>query len=227
MIAYATDEDVAIRAPADFVALCPSDQVLAAGTDGLFLPSDPWTLRSPAVDFAATGLVPGQVVRLVGTGGGGSLGELYAVGTVGPGGLMLRRIGQGPGVGRPPCSVAGLASVEFMVRTLDPQIARASNDLNLRFGIDEAMGGRSSCDLRNPRALVDATVLTVLARRYLDQARRFTGNSDEPEDWYGVKARAMKAELDDLLDRLVLRWNSLSDASQSAPSTRFSTRLSR
>ncbi len=87
--------------------------------------------------------------------------------------------------------------------------------------------GRRSCDLRDPRALVDATVLTVLSRQYLDQARRFAGNSDEPEDWYGVKARATKAELDDLLDRLVLRWNSLTDASQSAPSTRFSTRLSR
>ncbi len=76
MIAYATDEDVAIRAPADFAALCPKDQVLAAGTDGLFLPSDPWTLRSPSVDFAASGLMPGQVIRLAGPAAGGLMASL-------------------------------------------------------------------------------------------------------------------------------------------------------
>ena len=60
MIAYATDEDLAIRAPADFLALCPKDQVVAAGADGLFLPDDPWTLRSPSVNFAGAGASPGR-----------------------------------------------------------------------------------------------------------------------------------------------------------------------
>lgn len=75
--------------------------------------------------------------------------------------------------------------------------------------------------------MTDATVLTVLSRQYLDQARRFAGNADEPEDWYGVKARATKGELDDLLGRLVIRWNSATDPSQAAATTRFSTRISR
>jgi len=227
MIVYATDEDIAIRAPADYLALCPSDQLLASGTDGLFLASDLWTLRSPSVDFAGSGVLPGQVIRLGGAAVAGAHGELYVIAVIGSGGLTLRRVGQAPGVGRPPAPLSGLSGVEFVVRTLAPQIDRASYDLNHRFGIDEAVTGRRSADLRDPRSLTDATVLTVLSRRYFDQARRFAGNADGPEDWYGVKARATKIELDDLLDRLVLRWNSLTDPSRSSPTTRFSTRLSR
>ena len=227
MTTYATDEEVAIRAPADFLALCPKDQTLTFGTDGVFLASDPWTLRSPSVNFAATGLLPGQVVRLSEQSEFGPDGEFFAVDVVGPGGLTVRRKGQCSGVGRPPSPASGLSGVEFVVRTLSPQIDRASYDLNLRFGIDEMIAGRRSSDLWDCRELVDATVLTVLTRQYLDRSRRFSGNSDEPADWYGVKARVTKAELDDLLDRLVLRWNSSTDLAQTAPTTRFSTRLSR
>ena len=226
MMTYVTDEDVALRAPADFLALCPKDQVVAAGTDGLFLPSDPWTLRSPSVDFAGAGLAPGQVARLAGPPAFGPQGELFAVAAVGPGGLSLRRLGQAPGVGRSPALAAEVLGVEFVVRTLAPQLGRACADLNLRFGIDEAAPGRRPCDLRAPRALADAAVLAVLAQRYLDQARRFSGAADEPEDWYGVKSRALRAELDDLLDRLVVRWGA-ADPGRTAPSIRFSTRLSR
>ena len=223
MIAYATDEDLAIRAPADFLALCPKDQVVAAGSDGLFLPDDPWTLRSPSVNFAVVGASPGQVVRLTGQ-AFGTQGELYAVDLVGPGGLTLRQKGQEPGVGRPPSLGSG---IEFVIRTLVPQIRRAVEDLHLRFGIDEAVPGRRSVDLRDCRVLRDATVLTVLARRYLDQTRQFAGRTDEPDDWYGVKARLIKAELAELLDRLVLRWVGTSDGDQASPTSRFRTRLSR
>ena len=223
MIAYATDEDLAIRAPADFLALCPKDQVVAAGSDGLFLPDDPWTLRSPSINFAEVGASPGQVVRLTGK-VFGSQGELYAVDSVGSGGLTLRQKGQESGAGRPP-SVG--SSIEFMIRTLIPQIHRATEDLNFRFGIDETVVGRRSVDLRDRRGLLDATVLTVLARQYLDQARQFSGRTDEPEDWYGIKARLIKAELAELLDRMVLRWVGSVETEHASPTTRFGTRLSR
>src|SRR5947199_54246 len=49
---YATDEDIVLRASADFALLCPRDQKLASGTDGTFMPDDRWTLHSTAVDFA-------------------------------------------------------------------------------------------------------------------------------------------------------------------------------
>ena len=96
-----------------------------------------------------------------------------------------------------------------------------------RFGIDEAVVGRRLCDLRDSRGLRDATVLTVLSRRYLDQARLFSGNSDVPEDWYGTKARLIKAELDELLDRLALQWTEATESGRATPFTRFATRLSR
>lgn len=152
MIVYATDEDLAIRAPADFLAICPRDQVLVAGLDGLFLTTDPWTLRSPSVDFAGAGLTPGQIIRLAGSSLFSAQGELYAIVSAGPGGLTLRRKGQCSGVGRPPSFTANVMGIEFEVRTFGPQIDRACSDLNLRFGIDEAIPGRTSCDLRDPES---------------------------------------------------------------------------
>ena len=226
MIRYATDEDVAIRAPADFLALCPRDQAVAGGSDGLFLAGDPWTLRSPSVDFAAAGVGPGQVVRLAGT-GFGPQGECFAVDRVGPGGLTVRRKGQGPGQGRPPSAGSALSGVESAARTLAPQLDRACLDLDHRLGIDADVPGRRPADLRDPRSLAEAAVLLVLSRQYLDLARRFGGSADEPEDWYGAKARATRAELDDVLDRLVLRWNAPAGPDPAAPRSRFGVRLSR
>lgn len=226
-LSYANDEDVALRAPADFGVLCPKDQVVARGSDGLFLVSDPWTLRSPSVNFAEAGLAPGQMVRLAGLPAFGPSGDFFAVASVGPGGLTLRRQGQRSGVGSPPSPPAGASGVEFVVRTLAPQIERACRDLNRRFGIDEAIGGRRPDDLLDRRDLADAAVLAVLAQQYLDQARRFDKTPDEPADPYGAKAKAARTEFDDLLGRLVVRWQGANDGRALTPTTRFSTRISR
>lgn len=228
MIPYANDEDVALRAPADFGVLCPKDQVVVQGRDGLLLTADPWTLRSPSVNFAEAGLVAGQMIRLVGLPAFGPAGDFFAVDAAGPGGLTLRRQGQRSGAGAPPSPPDGAAGVEFAIRTLAPQIEQACRDLNRRFGIAEAIGGRRPEDLLDPRDLTDAAVLAVLARQYLDQARRFGGTADEPVDPYGVKAKAARAELDDLLDRLVVRWRGTGGPGNvAAPATRFGTRISR
>lgn len=228
MITYATDEDLAIRAPADWLALCPKDQVVVAGTDGLFLVTDRWTLRSPTVNFADAGLLAGQMVRLGGQSASSLQGDFYVVASVGPSGLALRQKGQAPGVGRPPAVATG---IEFTVRTLIPQLNRAAEDLRSRFGIDEAVLGRRACDLQESRGLRDATVLMVLARQYLDQARLFAqksdGNSEVPSDWYGTKARLIKAELDELLDRLALQGTEATDSGRTTSCARFATRLSR
>ncbi len=228
MIVLATDEDVALRASADFAALCPKDQVLASGTDGAFAAGAPWTLTSASVNFAATGLAPGSMIRLVRPSSAfGANGDLFAIAGVGPAGLALRRKGQAAGVGQPPAPPAGLTGVEFAVRTLGPQIGRASEDIDRRFGVDDHIVGRRAVDLLDPRQLREAVVLTVLSRQYLDQARSFSGPADAPDDWYSAKARSAKAELDDLLDRLALHWNSTGVAARTASTTRFSTRLSR
>lgn len=232
MISFATDEDIALRASTDFAALCPRDQVLAIGTDGIFVAPDVWTLISPSVDFAAFGLTPGLLARLTRpTTAFGPNGELFAIQAVAPGSITLRRKGQAAGVGQPPSPPGGLTNVEFAVRTLGPQIALASYDLERRFGIDDAIAGRRSVDLHDPQQLREAVVLTVLYKQYLDQSRQFAGRiadqSETPGDVYAAKARIAKAELDEVLDRLALRWNEMDVVNRANATTRFSTRLSR
>ncbi len=232
MIVYATDEDIALRASADFSALCPRDQVLASGSDGIFTASDPWTLTSTSVDFAAFGLMPGQVARLTKPSTAfGPNGELFAIQAVATGAITLRRKGQSAGVGQPPALPSGLSNVEFVVRSLGPQIQLASYDLDRRFGIDDAIAGRRSVDLYDPRQLREAVVLTVLYKQYLDQSRQFAGKiadqSETPGDVYSAKARIAKSELDEVLDRLALKWNEADVAARSIATTRFSTRISR
>jgi hypothetical protein len=228
MTVFASDEDIALRASADFSALCPRDQVLASGSDGVFNPSDPWTLTSTSVDFAAQGLGPGQLARLTKPSSAfGANGEIFAIQAVATGAITLRRKGQAAGVGQPPSPQGGLSNVEYAVRTLGPQIWLASYDLDCRFGIDDAVAGRRAVDLYDPRQLREAVVLTVLYKQYLDQSRQFSGASDAPDDVYAAKSRIAKAELDEVLDRLALKWNEAGVASRATATTRFSTRISR
>jgi hypothetical protein len=220
--AYANDEDIALRASADFAILCPKDQCLAYGTDGAF--SDPWTLTSQSVDFRANGLAPGLIVRLTQP---VSLykppGEAFAVVSVAPNTVVLRRKGQAAGVGQP-AGLAQSSGVEFTAATLGPQIVRASYDLNRRYGIDDLIAGRRPCDLFDPQEVREATVLTVLYRQYLEMSR----GPQETADTFASKSQMYKQELDDLLARTVVHWA----ASRVVPSvsqstSRFSTRISR
>jgi hypothetical protein len=137
--------------------------------------------------------------------------------------MKLRRKGQPPGVGQP-VSPGGLSKIEFLVTTFLPQLTQASYDLNRRYGIDDLIAGRRPCDLFDPQEVLEATVLTVLYRQYLDMSR----GGDERSDTFSAKARSFKQELDDLLATTVLHWSAspgLPSSSQST--TRFSTRISR
>lgn len=223
-IPFATDEDVALRASADFAILCPRDQKVASGTDGAFFASDRWTLTSTTVDFHALGVAAGQVVQIEATGSGQPGGEGLAVVSTAPGSVTLRRKGQPSGVGMPPGPAAGLGGVRFKVTTLGPQIALATADINRRFGIANGLyPGRNASELADPGELRDAVVLTVLYRQYLDASREVDG----PTDSFAAKARAAKADLDDLLARLALHWNRARGDDLGPPTTRFSTRMSR
>ncbi|MGE3821817.1 MAG: hypothetical protein AB7I30_20580, partial [Isosphaeraceae bacterium] len=135
---YATDEDIAIRASADFALLCPRDQKLASGNDGLFTPQDRWELISPSVDFQSAGLKPGHVVLLTQPIGiFNTPGETFAVDRVTANTVTLRRKGQAPGLGQPAGAPGGLSQVEVRVATLEPQIASVGDELDRRSGIDD------------------------------------------------------------------------------------------
>jgi hypothetical protein len=216
-IAYATDEDVSLVAASDFVEICPRDQVLAAGTDGVFTVSDRWALRSATVDFAAAGIAPGHLVQLLGPiPPFGTPGDVLAVASVTSGTVVLRRKGLGAGLGHPPAPAAGLTGVEFLVATLTPQIGSVSEELDRRFGIDASVPGRRPEDLAASGELREVTILEVLHRRYTDRA-------GEPDGVFGAKAERSRVELERATHRLVTRWacggGSLAD--------RFRTRISR
>lgn len=200
---YATDEDIAIRAAADFPILCPKDQKVASGSDGAFSPSAPWTLTSGALDFSVIGLTAGQLVQLLRTGSGlGPPAEALVVVSVSPYAVTLRRKGLPVGVGQPPGPSTVLTGVVFSITTLGPQIERASYDLNRRYGIDTLVAGRRPGDLYDPREIREATVLTVLYRQYLAMSRE----AGEKADTFAAKAAMIKEELDDLLSRIVVHW---------------------
>jgi len=223
--AYATDEDIALRASADFALLTPRDQCLAAGEDGLFLVNDPWTLQSPTVDFLGNGLTPGNVVRLTQpVSYYRPPGDSFVVASVAANAVTLRRKGQAAGVGQPASPPGGVAGVKFEAATLGPQVASAGDELNRRYGIDALVAGRRPCDLFDPREVLEATVLVVLYRQYLEMSR----GGEEHTDTFTAKAQRYKQELDDLLDRVVIHWaGSPGGGGADAPTTRLSTRLSR
>lgn len=221
---YATDEAVALRASADFALLCPRDQVLAGGTDGVFDSSDRWTLVSPSVNFSQQGIAPGQVVQLLGpTTIFRPPGDVLVVASVDQNSIVLRRKGQAAGVGQPPAPLTGALNVEFLIATLGPQIENASYDLNRRYGIDDLIAGHRASDLYDLREVREATVLTVLQQRYLD----LSCGGDATDGSLASKAGAMQRELDALLARAVVHWGDTRDRRALSSVNRFSTRLER
>jgi hypothetical protein len=229
---FCTDEDIAVRATADFTAIVPVDQLFARGTDGT-IAGDGWTLSSPSANFQTLGLAAGHVVRLTAPKASfPTPGELLGVASVHPdGSVTLKRRGLDPGSGFPPGACSG---VTFSVSTLMPQIRLASYDLDRRYGVNDLVVGRRSSDLFDPAELREACVLTVLFKLYLDQSR----GTSEPasiatgrSDVWGSKARWVKLELDELLSRVVVHWrpatDGLGNAPSEAPTTRFSMRVSR
>jgi hypothetical protein len=219
-IIYADDEAIAIRAAGDFALLCPRDQKLAEAADGVFDAGDRWTLASAAVDFEAQGVAVGHVVTLSKEGTFRGPEDL-AVAAVSGGSVTLRRKGHDAGVGQPPGPVAGVAGVRFAVATLAPQAERASYDLNRRYGIDDLIAGRRTAELYDPRDVADVCVLTVLWTQYLAMAR----HAGEMADDFAAKSRAFKADLDEMLARVSVRWTPVSGPSRNTGS--FTTRISR
>jgi hypothetical protein len=219
---YCTDEDIAVRTGGDFALLAPPWQQMAAGTDGVFASGAPWVLTSATVNFQANGVAPNQVVQLTAPranfpGGG----QLLAIDSVASGSITLRRLHKDLNVGQPPAPSAGLTSVTFTIVTLDPQIEEASYVLKRRYAIDDTTGqsaNRRSSWMYDLRELREATVLTVLLQRYVQETR--TDRGDFPG-----KIQRIRQELDDVLARVQVRWGPSGKSAEA--STLFGCKLSR
>jgi hypothetical protein len=216
---YATDEDIVVRCGGDFTALCPPWQMMASGTDGVFNNGSPWVLNSTAINFATNGVAANQVVWLTAPkanfpGGG----QLLAIDSVSGSAITLRRPYKDLNVGQPPAPSAGLTAVAFTVLTMDPQTAIASFDIKRRFGIDENIVGRTTSWVYDLQDLRQATVLSVLRDRYIQEARTERGD-------FARKAQQIQVDLQLVLDRVQVRWGPVGNSAQ--PATIFSCKISR
>ncbi len=216
---YCTDEDILVRAGGDFIMLCPPWQQMAAGTDGVFAPGNPWVLNSASVNFAANGVSSNQVAWLTAPktqypGGG----QLLAIDSISGNSITLRRPHKDLYVGQPPAPSAGLTGVTFTINTLDPQSEEASFDIKRRFGIDENITDRTSSWIYDLRDLRMATVLSVLYDRYMQENRAEQGD-------FQNKIRRIRQQLDDVLARVQVRWGPFGNSAE--PSTLFGCKLSR
>ncbi len=217
---YCKDEDILARAGGDFVALCPPWQSMGSGSDGVFASNAPWILTSSSVDFAQNGVSPNQVVQLTQPKSQyPGFGDLLAIDSVSGNTITLRRPYKDLWVGKPPAPAAGLTGVAFAIQTLDPQIATASFDIKRRYGIDERIGYRQSWWVYSRQDLRDATVLTVLHARYLQEARTDAGGD------FWMKVRAVKTQLEEVLARVQVRWGPFGNSAE--PSTLFGCKLAR
>jgi hypothetical protein len=225
---YATDEDVAVRAAGDFMVVCPEDQKITAGSDGVTDSANPWQFTSATGNFVVRGVVSGHIIRL---GGGvadaatirsayGPSGDLFVVDTVDSATqLTLRRLRQLSGVGMPPGATT-ITAIPFKMLTFAPQIEENSYSINKRFEIDSTLPFRTVGRLFDIRELQQLTVLGTLKWAYFNAWR------NSQQDAYLDKAKMVRSDYTDLLDRLVVHWMNTNTGTQS-PTTHFSTRLSR
>jgi hypothetical protein len=204
---YASDEDVAVRAPSDFQVLCPKDVRLASGTDGVFTMGSPWVLSSASNTFDAQGVVAGSVVSVCAPGKKDG-GRLYAVDSAAGSTVTLRNLGMLTGDGMPPGPAAGATGIVFAVPTLAPQIANACLDTNDLFGIDPALPLRSPKFVYDPaKQLKRYVCLLVLVERYADETRTDKGD-------FARKLTLRMAEVTELRERMRVQWGALGKQEQ-------------
>jgi hypothetical protein len=216
---YASDEDIAVRAGGDFLALCPPWQISSAGTDGVFANGFPWVLTSASVNFATNGVRPNQVILLTKPPSNfPGAGHILAIDSVVGGAITLRRLHADLYVGQPPAPMTGLTGVSFSIPTLIPQIEEASFDLKRRYGINELIASRASAYVYDLRVLRMAAVLTVLLNRYTQECRTDRGD-------FARKIELIRSELGDVEAGLSVRWGASGAAA--APSSLFGARISR
>lgn len=202
IIPYCTDEDIAVRAGGDLLALVPGDQKIASGSDGVFGVGDRWLLTSAGVDFVARGAAGGNICLLTAPKAVFRVpGDLLAVEAAEVGGLRLRRKGMTAGSGDPPGPIAGATGVEFALLTLGPQISAESYEIDQLYGTDDLVYGRRHADQYDRRQLIELTAIRVIKNQYLSMARSST-NSDHMYAKYGE----YKAKVELLEKRLQVMW---------------------
>ncbi len=198
-VPYCTDEAIAIRAPGDYVALCPPDQRMASGKAGT-IAGGGWNFVDPTTDFSTVGILPGMLVHFAKSTPQVRSPELLVVDSFDGRAIRLRRRGFGIGIGDPPGGSGGLTAIEYSIPTFMPQIQKTTGNINRRYGVDDFFYGRRESDLFDPREVEDVAVLSVLVNQYVAMSRQ------TKDDSFATKAKSIQAELDELLRRVEITW---------------------
>jgi hypothetical protein len=214
---WCTDEDIAVRSGPDYWTLAPHDQVLAAGSDGVFASGFPWVMTSATNAFDVQGVAVGSVVLLTTPIFKGS-GSKFGVSAVSGNTITLRTLGSPDGMGVAPGPPAGITGVTFAIRTLKPQIEDASYRLNSRFGIDPNFALSAPKLIYDPRQLNQACALMVIGRMLATSTRTKDGDFARKLGIFQDAQKAAEAILQ-------VRWNQYND--NPPPTTFFGTRIGR
>lgn len=207
---YCDDDDLLRAAPLDFARLVPGHQAVAVGSDG-YVPEDaPRRLASASADFVTSG-VRADMVCTVRQQNSQNATDVLVVAGVAAGYLDLRRPGMADGEGAAigvPGASTGLA---YRVVTATAQIQLATDQLNLEYGVDRLVDGRTFADAYNPNDLRMAAVAMVLSSLYSEMAPQ--ANTPNAQGWW-AKAGLWQKRLDMIASRSLLRWK---DAATGSP----------
>lgn len=202
---FATDEDLLVLAPGDYLKLMPADQVYASAADGV-IQAGSWALSSASTPFEAQGVRAGMVCALEGTAQqvanlSARRPDILVVQSASDASITLRRKAEDPGKGMPPARLDA-SGIPFRVVSFWPQLESACYDLRQDFNIDDGVAGRRFIDLADPRELTQAAALLALSRLYEALNRGGDGKDDE----WGIKANLWKARYDDLVARSLVHF---------------------
>ncbi len=217
---YATDEDVYVAAPGDFVLVVPKSSTLASGSDGVINPGTPWAFTSASNNFQAQGVTPGMILQLEGTPGVFKRPQTVAIDSVVGNVLTLHRCGFAIGQGMPPGPPAGATGISFTIASLYPQLEAAAFELDQQFAVDPNLPNRQPGNMTDQRIFRRMTALWVMIQLLISENR----SGDDKGDWE-KKIKRYQDLYDTALATATVRWGPTGTSQEST--TRFSCRLER
>jgi len=180
VVAYCSDENVAITATSDYALIVRGAKRRAYGIDGVTT-ADPWVLSSASNDFVTQGLAAGDVIQLPERGKtkvGGSSGGLFAVAEVLTATtIRLRTLGGTAGEDFPP-HPANTSGLEFLVESAYAQIIEAARTIAMWLRTDPAAPETYPADVVTADDYRQLSIWLALASLYRGDWREADPNRD-------------------------------------------------
>jgi hypothetical protein len=185
-----TDEYIADLAATEFALIAPRDQDGASGSDGVFAAGNLFVLTSASAQFAAQGVVAGDLCAILDSKADSArVRGIYVATAVANGSLTLRTRGPRVGFGAPPGLLGGETNLRFRVPTARPQAALSAAKFRRRYRI------AVPANVLNPYDFAPAVAYDVLVELYTLAARQ--ASADAARDSLMAKAKLFAANRDE------------------------------